>query len=151
MEVHAQLLNGEQRQSLAELFGPYGFVIAAYQFGSTVRGGAGPLSDLDIALLLNQGAPSGLALARLEGLLAYRVGRVLDNRAREVDVVSLNRCPLLFQHSVLRNGRVVYDGDPVARRLYEWQVIRAYLSFEPTLRWMGQFQKEGWLRRCGLR
>ena len=149
MQAGAQLLNEKQRQSLAELLGAYEYVIAAYQYGSTVGRGAGPLSDLDIALLLTEAAPSGLALARLEGLLAYRIGRLLDPQPREVDVVSLNRCSLLFRHGVLRNGRVIYDAEPAARRLYEWQVVQAYLSFEPTLRWMGRFQKEGWLRRCG--
>lgn len=151
MEAGTHLLNDKQRQSLTELFRAHDYVIAAYQFGSTAQGQAGPLSDLDIALLLNEAAPSGLALARLEGLLAHRIGRLVGGRFREVDVVSLNRCSLLFQHSVFRSGRVVYDADPVARRLYEWKVVQAYLRFEPTLRWMSPFQTEGWLARCGLR
>jgi len=151
MEAGVQLLNDEQKERLTKLFSAYACIIAVYQFGSTAHGGAGPLSDLDIALLLNEAAPSGATLARLEGLLAHQICQLLDGQSRDIDVVSLNRRPLIFQHSVLRSGRVVYDADPVTRRLYEWKVIQAYLSFEPTLRWMSRFQKEGWLRRCGLR
>lgn len=151
MEARTQLVNDEQRGRLTKLFRAYAYIIAVYQFGSTAHGRAGPLSDLDIALLFNEAGPSGVTLARLEGILAHRIRRLLNGQFRDIDVISLNRCPPVFQHSVLRSGRLVYDADPAARRLYEWKVIQAYLSFEPTLRWMSPFQKEGWLRRCGLR
>jgi len=150
MEAKLGLLNEKQRVDLANLFRGYPYIIAVYQFGSTVCGKAGPLSDLDIALLLGDTAPSGVALARIGGLLSYRIHQSLNGGLREVDVVSLNRCSPVFQHRVLRTGRVIYDANPQACRLFEWKVIQAYLDFEPTLRWMSQFQKEGWLRRCGL-
>ncbi|MBT9145683.1 MAG: hypothetical protein DDT40_01169 [candidate division WS2 bacterium] len=144
------LLDVKQRANLANLFRDYPYIITVYQFGSTVCGKAGPLSDLDIALLLGDTAPSGVALARIEGLLSYRIHQSLNGQVQEVDVVSLNRCSLVFQHNVLRTGWVIYDANPQARRLYEWKIIQAYLDFAPTLRWMSQFQKEGWFRRCGL-
>lgn len=151
MEMKQGLLNQRQRSDLANLFEDYPYIIAAYQFGSTIRDKAGPLSDLDIALLLNEDAPSGVALARMEGLLAYRIHQSLDDQPREIDVISLNGRSVIFQHTVLRTGGVIYDANPQARRHCEWKIIRAYLDFEPTLRWMSRFQKEGWLRRCGLR
>ena len=49
MEPKLGLLNEIQRADLAGHFRDYPSVIADYQFGSTVHGGAGPLSDLDIA------------------------------------------------------------------------------------------------------
>jgi hypothetical protein len=151
METKMGLLNQRQRSNLAGLFGDYPYIIATYQFGSTTRGKAGPLSDLDIALLLDEAAPSGMALARVEGLLAHRIHQSLDSQPREIDVISLNERSLIFQHTVLRTGQVIYDANPQARRHHEWKIIRAYLDFEPTLRWMSRFQKEGWLQRCGLR
>lgn len=151
METKLSLLSERQRSNLADLFEDYPYIIAVYQFGSSVRGRAGPLSDLDIALLLDETAPSGVALARVEGLLAYRIQQSLDGQPREIDVISLNGRSVIFQHTVLRTGRVIYDADPHYRHHYEWQIIQAYLDFEPTLRWISRFQKEGWLRRCGLR
>ncbi len=150
IEPKLGLLNERQRADLAGLFRDYPYIVAVYQFGSTVHGGAGPLSDLDIALLLDETAPSGVALACVEGLLAHRIHRSLNRQFREIDMVSLNRHSLAFQHGVLRTGRVIYDANPRGRRLYEWKTTQAYLAFEPTLRWMSRFQKEGWFRRCGL-
>ena len=151
MEMKQGLLDQRQRSALSELLGDYPYIIAAYQFGSTVRGKAGPLSDLDIALLLDEVAPSRVALARVEGLLSYRIQRVLDAQGREIDLISLNGRSLGFQHTVIRTGRVIYDACPEARHRYEWKITQAYLDFEPTLRWIRAFQKKGWLRRCGLR
>lgn len=150
MEMKQGLLDQRQRSVLPELFGDYPYVIAAYQFGSTVRGKAGPLSDLDIALLLDEVAPSGVVLARVEGLLSYRIQRVLDTQGREIDLISLNGRSISFQHTVICTGRVIYDAYPEARHRYERKITQAYLDFEPTLRWIRQFQKKGWLRRCGL-
>jgi predicted nucleotidyltransferase len=145
------LLSEGRRTRLAEVFKEYPYIIVVYQYGSTVCGKAGPLSDLDIALLLDETAPSRVAMSRVEGLLAYRIRQSLDDQPREIDVISLNERSFIFQHTVLRTGGVIYDANPQARRHYEWKIIRAYLDFEPTLRWVSQFQKEGWLRRCGLR
>ena len=118
MEPKLGLLNMRESADLAGLFRDYPCVITVYQFGSTVHGGAGPLSDLDIALLLDETAPSGVALSHVEGLLAHRIQQFWDRQLREIDVVSLNRHSLTFQHSVLRTGRVIYDANPRAHRLY---------------------------------
>lgn len=150
MAMKLGLLGEEQMAALADVFKECPYIIAAYQFGSTVRGKGGPLSDLDIALLLNEAAPTGVARARVEGLLAHRIHQSLNGQPQEIDVISLNGRSIIFQHTVLCTGRVIYDGNPQARRDYEWKVIKAYLDFEPTLSWMRRFQKEGWLRRCGL-
>lgn len=151
MKTRTCLLREDERAKLAAVLDECPFIIAAYQFGSTIRDKAGPLSDLDIALLLAEAAPSGVALARVEGLLAYRAQQALTDQPREIDVSSLNEHSIIFQHTVLHTGQVIYDANPQARRHYEWKIIQAYLDFEPTLRWMSRFQKEGWLRRCGIR
>jgi|LZCG01.1.fsa_nt_gb hypothetical protein len=143
-------LSKKVKAALADLFREYPYIVAVYQFGSTVRRRTGPLSDLDLALLLNADAPAGTTLARIESVLSYKIQRSLDNHDLEVDLVSLNGRSLIFQHTVLRTGKVIYDAKPEARRYYEWRIIQAYLSFEPTLRWMRKFQTEGWLRRCGV-
>ena len=38
---------------MAPLFRAYPFIVAAYQFGSTVSGRESPLSDLDLAILVD--------------------------------------------------------------------------------------------------
>ncbi len=64
------VLGEDARASVAGVLRGYPFISAAYQFGSTVRGKAGSLSDLDIALVVDDTAPAGPEMARTEGLLA---------------------------------------------------------------------------------
>lgn len=150
--MDTRILSMEQKRLLSGILKKHPHVISAYQFGSTVNGTDGPLSDLDIALLVDdKNSPPDAGSILDEGLLCHRIARSLKTSYDEVDVKYLNRSSLLFQHTVIRTGDVVYDANPEVRRLYEWKIIQAYLDFEPTLRWMGQFQKEGWLRRCGVR
>lgn len=50
-------------EKIIPLFRTYPFIAAAYQYGSTVRGQEGPLSDLDITILVDEEqAPSGVEL-----------------------------------------------------------------------------------------
>ena len=69
------VLSKKERSDSAGLFGGYPYIIAVYQFGSTVLGRSGPLSDLDLALLLDEDAPAGTVLARVESLLSYKIQR----------------------------------------------------------------------------
>lgn len=137
-------------EEVALLFKAYPFIVAAYQFGSTARGQEGPLSDLDIAILVDdKRAPSALDLLRVELLLAYELQKQLSVSA--VDLITLNRQKVPFQHAVLRTGRLIYDADPEYRIRFMQEVIQAYLDFKPTLELIGQFHAQGRLRRCGIR
>ena len=99
-------------------------VVVAYLFGSQARGDAGPLSD--VAVLLEEGLPPGEALS-LRLRLMEAVGRTL--RVERVDVVVLNGAPYLLQHRVIRDGRVLFSRDELARVRYEFRVLRYYLDF----------------------
>jgi predicted nucleotidyltransferase len=137
-------------ESIALLFKAHPFIVAAYQFGSTIRGQEGPLSDLDIAILVDEKrAPSDLELLRIELLLAYELQRQLT--FSEVDLITLNRQRLPLQYAVLRTGRLIYEADPLYRIRFVQKVIQAYLDFQPTLELIGQFHTRGRLRRCGIR
>lgn len=128
----------------------YPFIAAAYQFGSTIRGQAGPLSDLDIAIVVDEEhAPSPVNLLRLELLLAHELQRHLN--VREVDLITLNHQRLFLQHTVLRTGRLIYEASPKYRIRFMQKVIQAYLDFQPTLQFMERFHTRGRLRRCGIR
>jgi uncharacterized protein len=101
-------------EELAPLLRAYPFIVAAYQFGSTVRGQEGPFSDVDIAILVNEGrAPSASELLHIELLLAYQLQRHLN--VPEVDLLTLNQQRLTLQYAVLRTGRLIYDADPKYR------------------------------------
>ncbi len=82
----------------------YPYIAAAYLFGSTASDKAGPLSDVDIAILLKGNAPKGRELIHEEDYIGYRIAKALI--AKEVDVVDLNKHGLIFQHNVLSTGKL---------------------------------------------
>ena len=138
------------KEAIAPLLRAYPFIAAAYQFGSTVSGRESPLSDLDIAILVDDSrVPSDLALLRCELLLAYEFQKGLA--VSEVDLMTLNRQRLPLQYAVLRTGRLIYEADPVYRIHITRKVIEDYLDFQPTLELMDRFYTRGRLRRCGIR
>ncbi|MBC7251022.1 MAG: nucleotidyltransferase domain-containing protein [Anaerolineae bacterium] len=101
-------------------------VAVVYLFGSQARGDSGPLSDVDIAVLLT-GQPTAEECAQQQLALLDKVTAYL--RRDDVDVVILNRAPLLLQHRVIRDGKVLFCRDDLYRVRYEAQTIMAYLDF----------------------
>jgi len=125
----------------------YPYVDAAYLFGSTVRGEAGPMSDLDIALLVDENeAPEGAELLRAEMLVSHEFQKLLE--VREVDISTFNNLPLYVQHTVLKEGKLIYERSRDARINFEARTIQRYLDFEPTLHLIERYQTEGRKMRC---
>ena len=130
---------------LKDIFQEYPYIASAYLFGSQASGKIGPMSDVDIAILLKDNAPVGRELVHEEDYLAYRISKALC--VREVDLIDLNRQGLIFRHNVLRTGRLIYDADPALRIRFEMQVITNFCDFESTLRFMEKFHHQGRIRR----
>ncbi|MBU2602864.1 MAG: ribbon-helix-helix protein, CopG family [Actinobacteria bacterium] len=114
-------------------------IVAAYLFGSKATGLAGPLSDVDVALLLDRCSagirgsmsPDGGADSRLAELTS-RLPVAL--RVPRVDVVILNTAPSALAFAVVRDGLIaVGAGDP--RRIrFEVGVFQRYLDYLPLER-----------------
>lgn len=86
-------------------------VQAIYLFGSRAGGHAGPLSDLDLALL------SPTALGEVDRWhLASRLSAVLQV---EVDLVDLRRASAVMRVQVLGSSRLLFDGDAPERMRFE--------------------------------
>jgi predicted nucleotidyltransferase len=132
-------------EKLKAVFKDYPYVAAAYLFGSYATGKEGPMSDVDIAVLLKEPHPKGLQLIHAEDHLSYRIEKALG--MGEVDLINMNRQGLIFQHNILRTGRLIYDGDTDFRIRFTAKIISDYCDFEPTLRFMNKFYFEGYRRR----
>lgn len=131
---------------LKDIFKDYPYIVSAYLFGSQASGKIGPMSDVDIAILLRDNAPKGRELIHEEDYLAYRIAGALQ--AKEVDLIELNSQGLIFRHNVLRTGKLIYDADPGLRISFEMRVISEFCDFEPTLRFIEKYHLKGRLRRC---
>jgi len=107
---------------------PHG-IVAVYLFGGEARGAPGPASDVDVAVLYSGALPStlGSPALTLEGELERLLGRT-------VDVIVLNSAPVDLVHRVLRDGRLVFEGDRSARIAFEVKARNEYFDLFPILR-----------------
>jgi predicted nucleotidyltransferase len=99
-----------------------------YLFGSRVAGRIGPLSDYDLAVLIERAADEDQILARL----THRLARALDTD--QVDVVSLSRAPITLAYAVIAQGERLYQRDVATRVEYEAKVMSLYGDYLPVLR-----------------
>lgn len=126
-----------------------GEVLAAYLFGSVARGQATHLSDVDVAVLLD---PSLGAEARVERQLALMLA--LDDVAdREVQVTVLNDAPPSLAYRVIREGKLLYEGDRLQRVAFEARTLQIYFDIQPMLEYhrevlLEQIQEVGLDRRA---
>ena len=128
-----------------EIFKEYPYIAAAYLYGSFAKGGQSPMSDVDIAILLNDDAPQGRELIHEVDYLTYRVAKALA--VKEIDLIELNRQGLVFIHNVLKTGKLIYDAVPGFRIKFTAKIISEYCDFEPTVRFMDKYYYDGYRRR----
>lgn len=101
-------------------------VLVAYLYGSHARGRAGPLSDVDVALLLDSDDEE--RRMELTAAIAHAVAPV------RADVVVLNDAPLALSYRVLRDGTVLASRDDQARVQHWVRTIDRYLDMAPARR-----------------
>ena len=89
-------------------------------FGSRARGEARRESDLDVAVLLDPGAPPDV-LTRLSGALSQQCGV-------EVDVVDIARSTPVLGFEIVSGGRRVFTRDAEAADDAEERCLRTYLD-----------------------
>jgi predicted nucleotidyltransferase len=97
----------------------------AYLFGSHGRGTANALSDIDLAILLDERlslAEQGQAHVRLMSDLMGLLHR------DDVDLVILNRAPLLLRHRILRDGTLVFAVAEQERARFAADTLQRYLD-----------------------
>ena len=99
-----------------------------YLFGSHGRGRPGPLSDVDLAVHLDDSIPADSYLQTSMDLMG-EFSQLLQTD--EVDVVILNRAPLSLQYHIVFEGRLLYERHRLKRILFETRVIDLFLDTEP--------------------
>lgn len=100
-------------------------VQCAWLFGSTARGEAGPLSDVDVAVLLDEN------VARENHLdIAAALAEELERSAPRIDLTVLNEAPPALRHRVILDGLLLLERDPRQRIDFEVRSIREALDFQ---------------------
>ena len=98
-------------------------VIFAYLFGGLAKGDAKPLSDIDIAVYLDEGTNClDAKISILEDLID-----ILNTD--EVDLIVLNQSSLPLSMNVIKNNRLLVDKQPFKRHVHYSLVMRKYLDY----------------------
>jgi len=115
--------------SVAETYGDA--VAAVYLFGSAAKGEAGPLADLDVAVLFSK--EDAGHLHDLKFKIYADLCRSL--KRNDIDLLVLNNASnLIIKDEIVRNGIVVHDRDPAAREDFEVRVIHSCIDFRTQRR-----------------
>ncbi len=122
--MDVQALQDELSTILSGLEG----VCLVYLFGSQVEGNLGPMSDYDLALLVDRAVDG----RRIQARLAHELARALQTD--RVDVVLLNRASIELAYAIIAQGKLLYEQDVATRVEYEATVLSRYGDFLPVLR-----------------
>lgn len=115
----------------------------AYLFGSCARGEEGPLSDIDLAIYLDNRLDLFAARLRfMEQLIRLLKGQPFD-------LVVLNNAPITLQYEVIRGGKVIKE-DKKRRIPFETEVLQVYFDTEPLRAVHVQKLKGSFKKECGL-
>ena len=115
---------------LASALEPRAEILEAYLFGSHARGQARPDRDIDVAVYIDEErAEDGDWGYRAELATALMAALGED----DVDVVVLNRAPVLLYHRVLRDGVRLISRDLRATTTRAGQALSRYFDFLPQL------------------
>jgi len=120
-----------QPQTLKNRLRRYPEISAAYLFGSTATQRSGPLSDVDLALLLVPDTSQSRTLS----LICDVASDVQECFQKEADVKILNRLRLSdlpFLYEILSTGKLIYERDSQHHRSFVAGAIMAYLDFQPV-------------------
>ncbi len=90
-------------------------VIAIYLFGSHAKGEATPLSDIDIAVIMENPTPESEA----------DIGSL---SSPEIDVVLFHRLPLHIRYEVFKYGKEIFVRDEERLLEIKLKVMREYLD-----------------------
>jgi uncharacterized protein len=122
------------RDALNTVFTEHG-VVVAYLYGSQARGDAGPLSDVDIAVLFSRQVPAEFRFKHILGLHSD-LARVFERD--DVNVVDLEKGTPLLNNNVRLYGIVLYCSDEKVRVRFELRALQQYLDTKPLRREMNR-------------
>jgi predicted nucleotidyltransferase len=131
----AVTLDARQRRALADLFQREPDVVAAYLFGSHGRGEAGLLSDVDLAVWLDEGQDARHRLRRRLDLTAQAASLLGTD---EVELVVLNGAPPLLAQRVIRDGERLAERSANERVRLETEAVIRYLDTIPLRQELGR-------------
>jgi predicted nucleotidyltransferase len=119
----------ELRKKLLPIFKKYEEIKLVYLFGSQATGKAGPLSDYDFAIYLDEKDKKRIFDIKLE--LLASISRALQTD--KVDIVVLNTvdAPEL-KYNIIKEGKAIFERDSFKLLVEPW-IMNEYFDFKMSL------------------
>ena len=123
----------KNQELLIDYFKKHSEIEVAYIFGSVAQGKSSPLSDIDIAILVdNQKIDEN----------AYRYGykaEILSDlikllKTNDIDLVILNEANTLLKHRVLYSGKILHSKNENKRIAFQTTTISKYNDYKQLMR-----------------
>lgn len=114
-------------------------VYIVYLFGSKAIGEESRLSDIDIGVVFKDPPPVK------ENRFVYHTLYELFSELypdSSLDIVFLQNAPLALQFFTIKDGKILFEKNPIFTADYENQVINQYLDFKPCLEFFNRVSKE---------
>jgi predicted nucleotidyltransferase len=102
-------------------------VVAVYIFGSVCTNKCGPLSDIDIAVLVDPSVDTDAVCGDFQDELCRRL------KTDRIDLVSLVKAPSGLAYRVIKDGHSIYCCDKKHVESFESLTVMKYLDFKPVL------------------
>lgn len=120
------------KDKLAPYFAQRGEVLLAYLFGSAAQGRTNKLSDIDIALLVDEEKFKRIDVQEPYG---YKATVIADLMALlntcEIDLVLLHEATPLLANEVISDGYLLFSRDEELRIAFEASVKHRYVDTKP--------------------
>ncbi|MHA1266150.1 MAG: type VII toxin-antitoxin system MntA family adenylyltransferase antitoxin [Candidatus Helarchaeota archaeon] len=100
-------------------------LLLIYIFGSKALEKNSIISDIDIAVLLNNEIEQDRRKLMLD--LIFDFSQIF--RHNEIDLLILNTASLAIQYNVISTGKILYQLNPDIKSSYETRIIKIYLDF----------------------
>jgi predicted nucleotidyltransferase len=120
-EIVQKLKSDDARKLFAD-----NHVLAAYLFGSVAEGRTHAHSDVDVAIAFQDSVPESEYSDRRFAIILGVMGLL---KFDDVDVVPLNRAPLLLVHEALKQPVTIYVADQEKASEFEIMALGRYWDF----------------------
>lgn len=118
-------------QLLIEKLSLDGDIVALYLFGSYAEDRQTPVSDIDLAVLLDLDFPPSRYFEKKLDLLSIATSTL---KTDEVDMVILNQAPPALSYRILSKGRLLFEkeGGKGQRVSFQVRTCDRYFDFKPV-------------------
>lgn len=114
-------------------------VVFAYLYGSMAQGKGNKLSDIDIAIYIDESKKP------VSGTFGYRSELITELQSlveRELDLVILSEVSLLLAVNILKKGKLLFTKSKKKRIQFHKHIMRKYLDFIPIYNLQEKYLKE---------